>query len=276
MWLLAQQVNEIREHALPAVTAHPWTILFVEIFGSLFSIIYVAFFVWMLIHCYLHEPDRWFWVWIMIIAQGVGPIAYFLLRYVPSREFPAPAFLRRWTRARELARLETAAEQIGNAHQFVQWGDGLRELGLLGKAGAAYARALKKDPDNLQALWGAAQFATQQKQFADVIVYTKRVLDKDPQYKFGDVSLAHARALNELGQREAARTHLEQHVRRWRHPEALYLLATLCASQGDVKEARHHLTGLIQDINGCPSAIARKFGRWKSLSRQMLRRLPGN
>ena len=210
----------------------------------------------------------------MIIAQGIGPVAYFVLRYLPAVEFPTPAFFRKWTRGRELARLETAAEQIGNPYQFVQWGDALREVGLLDQAEKAYARALNKDSQNLQALWGAAQVATNQKRFADVRSLTRRVLDKDAQYKFGDVSLAHGRALNELGEVDAARTHLEQHVRRWRHPESLFLLANLCAMQGDTTTARQHLVGLIHDIDGSPIAIARKFGRWKSLARQLLRKLP--
>ena len=103
---------------------------------------------------------------------------------------------------------------------------------------------------------------------------TLRVLDQDAQYKFGDVSLAHGRALVELDELDAARTHLQQHVRRWRHPEAMYLLARLCANQGDTTAAREHLSGLIQDINGSPAAIGRKFGRWKSRARQLLRKLP--
>ena len=56
--------------------------------------------------------------------------------------------------------------------------------------------------------------------------------------------------------------------------EAMYLLAKLCADQGDASAARQHLTGMIQDINGSPAAIGRKFGRWKSRGRQLLRKLP--
>lgn len=171
-------------------------------------------------------------------------------------------------------RLETAAEQIGNPHQFVQWGDALREVGKLDQAARAYERALAKEPVNLPALWGAAQVAVSQKRFADVGTLTRRILDKDPQYKFGDVSLAYGRALNELGESDAARVHFEHHAKRWRHPEALYLLSQLYVTQGQPQLARQQLLGLIQDINGSPVAIARKFGRWKSRARQLLRKLP--
>jgi lipopolysaccharide biosynthesis regulator YciM len=145
---------------------------------------------------------------------------------------------------------------------------------MLDRAHNAYERALKKDQQNLQALWGSAQVAASQKRYADVREFTRLVLDKDAQYKFGDVSLAHVKALNELGDFETALTHLEQHVRRWRHPEAVYLLAKLHLNHGDPTIARQQLVGLIQDIDGSPTAIARRHGRWKSRARQMLRRLP--
>ncbi len=275
MWLLAQVATQMADHPVPPLDHGTlWTIAILEILGSLLTLPYFGFLIWMLVHCYRTEPDRQFWIWILIIAQPIGAIAYFILRYLPSKEFPAPAFLRRWTRGRELVRLETAAEQIGNPHQFVQWGDALREVGQLDRASEAYDRALKKDPQNLQALWGSAQVAVSQKRFGDARSLSRRVLDKDAQYKFGDVSLVHGRSLNELGDLDAARTHFELHVRRWRHPEAMYLLARLCANQGDTIAAREHAKGLIQDVNGSPAAIARKFGRWKSRARQLLRKLP--
>ena len=72
---------------------------------------------------------------------------------------------------------------------------------------------------------------------------------------------------------EAARSHLEQHVKRWRHPEALFLLAELCVDQGEAKMAREYLLALVQDINGSPTAIARKHGRWKSRANQLLKKI---
>lgn len=269
MWFLADA-----DRAYQMAPELVWLTIFIELFMTSMTLFYTVFLIWMLVHCYRNEPDRQFWIWILLIAQPIGAIAYLVLRYIPSREFPTPAFMRRWTRGRELTRLETAAAQIGNAHQYVQWGDALREVGLHDQASEAYAKALEKDPQNLQALWGSALVAVQQKRHQDVREFTRLVLMKDAQYKFGDVSLAHGRALDELEEKEAAREHMEQHVRRWRHPEALYLLAKLSACQGDQAAARKHLQALIQDINGCPTAIARKYGRWKSLARQMLRKLP--
>lgn len=272
MWTLAQFADDFANVSGPHSGAMGW---YYALLGMRFTtVLYFAFWLWMVWHCLRTEPDRFLWLWVLLIVPGVGPVLYFVLRYLPSTEFRPPSFLRRWTRGRELARLETAAIQIGNPHQFIQWGDALREVGRYEEAASAFDRALQKDALNLQALWGAAQVATIRKQRERTRDLTRQILDKDPQYKFGDVSLAHGKALIELGDRNAAATHFEQHIRRWRHPEAVYLLASLCAEQGHRQAARDHLQSVLHDINGSPAAIARKHGRWKSRAKQLLRKLP--
>ncbi len=273
MWTLAQFADGFADVSGPHISgATGWSY---ALLGMRFTtLLYTAFWLWMVWHCLRTEPDRFFWLWLLFVVQGVGPVLYFVLRYLPSTEFRPPSFLRRWTRGRELARLETAAIQIGNPHQFIQWGDALREVGRYEEAACAFDRALTKDALNLQALWGAAQVATIRRQWERTRDLTRRILDKDPQYKFGDVSLAHGKALIELGERDAAAAHFEQHVHRWRHPEAVYLLASLCAEQGHRQAARAHLQSVLHDINGSPASIARKHGRWKSRAKQLLRKLP--
>ncbi len=251
-----------------------WPLLLFWGAAGFLSLAYSVFWIWMLIECLRSEPDKYFWIWLLIIAPFPGAIVYAVVRYFPAMNQQSPTILRKWTRGRELARLETAAEQIGNPHQFIQWGDALRDVGRWKEAGAAYHRALKKEPENLPALWGAALVAEQQKRFDDVVELTRRILDKDPLYKFGDVSLALGKALDEQGQPEAARDHFERHIKRWRHPEGLYRMACVCRDLGDSDTARQNLRMLLQDLNASPTAIARRHGRWKSRARQMLRTLP--
>lgn len=233
---------------------------------------YFVFWLWMLVHCILYEPDKFFWIWLLVIAWFPGAIIYAAIRYFPAKDFVGPRWLRRSFRSRELRRLEIATQQIGNAHQFVLYADALRELGLTNQARVAYAAALQKDSRLLPALWGAAQLAVVEKKPAEVRDFTQRVLDIDPQYKFGDVSLAYGRALEDLGETDAAREHFARHVRRWRHPEAVYRLATLYEAAGDRQAAREQAEALLRDLATCPPAIARKHGRWQSRARQLLKR----
>ncbi|MFO0918410.1 MAG: tetratricopeptide repeat protein [Planctomycetaceae bacterium] len=201
-------------------------------------------------------------------------LVYGFVRYFPATNFQAPRFLRQWTRGRELDRLETAADQIGNPHQFVMWGDALREVGCWDQAESAYSRALAKDPQNLQALWGRAQVAEHSGEFAEMERCTRSILDKDPQYKFGDVSLAYGKALAAGGQPEAAQEHLEQHIKRWRHPEALYQLAVLCRDAGEPDAARQHLRAAPAGPERQPHRDRPPAWPLRSRAWQMLRKLP--
>lgn len=245
-------------------------------FGTAFSVLYFAFIIWMLVECLRKDPDRYLWMWLILLFQPFGAIIYFLVRWLPSNDLRAPRFLRKWFKSKEMHRLESAAAQIGNAYHHIQLGDALREAGQIDRAGTAYLRALEKEPKNLQALWGAALVDMEHHEFERARGRLEQVLEIDPQYKFGDVSLAYGRALGELARLDEARAHLEKHVRRWRQPEALYLLATLCVQQGAPRDARAHLEAMLLDIDGSPRAIARKQGMWRSKGRRLLRKLPRN
>ena len=245
----------------------------VSLGSTLFGLLLTVVWIWMIVDCVRREPDRFFWLWIILFFPWFGSLVYFFARWLPSNQIRTPASLRWWTRRRELTQLETAARQIGNAHQFVLWGDGMREAGMPARAQAAYRTALDSEPTNLQALWGTAQVNMQQSEFDAALEKLQQLIEIDPQYKFGDVSLAYGRALVETGRLEDAELHLKQHVRRWRHPEAMYLLAELMADRGGVVEARGQLEALILDIDGSPKGIARKHRRWKSRAHRRLQRL---
>lgn len=259
---------------LPPEFYHPsaWSLLTDLIFGG--SWLYFAFFVWMLISCIRNDPERHLWLWIILVLQPFGPFIYFIARWIPTMRIEPPKALRKFLRGGEIRRLQIAAKQIGNAHQFVELGEALRDSGQTVAAGEAFHKALAKDGKNLQALWGAATIEYEQGKYAEASEKLERVLSTDPAYKFGDVSLCYCKTLQALGETDKARTQLEAHTRRWRHPEGLYRLATIYSQQGDNAAARTQLEALIQDLDGAPRAIVRKQLFWKSRARKLLRKLP--
>lgn len=238
------------------------------------TILYVPFLLWMAISCVRNDPEWTIWLWIILLFQPFGAFIYFLARWLPGAKIPAPDVAQRFLRKGEVQKLEIAARQIGNAHQFIELGDALRETGQLDRARAAYADALARDADNLQGLWGAGWVSFQQEDYQSAHEMLAKLIAIDPGYKFGDVSLLHAKALVALGRREEARTHLEGHIKRWRHPEALYVLAQLYFADNDFDVARDQLQALIMDIDSSPTAIARKQTGWKSKAQKLLRRIP--
>lgn len=235
---------------------------------------YTAFMVWMLISCIRNDPERYLWMWIILLIPPFGPLIYFFARWLPASQVRPPKALRRFFRGKELQRLEIAAKQIGNAHQYVEWGEALRDCGKTAAAGDAFQKALAKDGQNLQALWGAASVEYEQGNYAGAREKLQRVLETDPAYKFGDVSLLQCKSLVALGETDTAREQLEAHTKRWRHPEGLYLLASIYAEQGNAAGARAQLESLIQDLDGAPRAIVRRQMFWKGRARKLLRKLP--
>ena len=184
------------------------------------------------------------------------------------------AFTQRWTKGRELRRFETAALQIGNAHQHVQYGDALKNIGKKEEALKAYRKALEKEPDNLAALWGAASMEFRLDQFESAKEKLEKVLNIESGYKFGDVSLLYGKTLGALQLKEEALAHFEKHTRKWRQPEAMFLLANLYLNFQQTDQARETLQNLIIDLDSSPRAIARKHLFWKSRAKRLLRKLP--
>ncbi|QDT99356.1 tetratricopeptide repeat protein [Gimesia aquarii] len=239
-----------------------------------FWFLYFIFMIWMLVDCVRKDPDRFLWFWVILVFQPFGAFIYFFIRWLPTNQFQLPEFARPLFHQRRINELETAALQIGNAYQFVRWGDALKEAGIQQKSLDAYLQALNKEPDNLQALWGVAQIEMQLKKYESAKTRCHLILEADPEYKFGDVSLLYCKTICQLDTPDKAREHLIKHTKRWRQPEAMFMLATLEAEAGDHQAARKTLQGMLLDINGSPRGIARKFVRWKSKARRLLKHLP--
>ena len=245
-----------------------WVFWIIQLLGALFTL-------WMIIYCLRHDSERSTWLWILLVFPGMGAVIYFFARWLPSSSMEPPAFLRRWTEGPKIRRLEVAAQQIGNSHQFVEWGDALREVKRWPEARVAYLQALAKEPGNLPALWGAANTESQLEELPAARPHLEAILRIDPGYKFGDVSLLYGKTLHALPEREAELAHWRTHLKRWRQPEALSLLAELLIERGEFPEARQCLNTLIADIEITPRALARKVFFWKGRAKKLLRRIPG-
>jgi hypothetical protein len=72
---------------------------------------------------------------------------------------------------------------------------------------------------------------------------------------------------------ESARAHLEQHLKKWRHPEAYVLLAELLVADGDAQRARELLQQLLDDMKWTTTYNYRLNRRWIGKAKRMLRAL---
>jgi hypothetical protein len=215
------------------------------------------------------------WLWILFIGNVPAAFIYFLIRWLPQARFSDnSSLLYRWKKGREIPRLEVAARNIGNAHQFVELGEVYRETGKIDRAAECFQKALQKDSTSMPALWGAAQVQMQRQDFAAAKSHLEQILARDESYKFGDVSLAYCRTLVLLDEADAASGRLEQHLKRWTHPEAYVLMATVLIERGQHAAARNHLEATLSDLRGGPAFFARQNRGWARKAKRLLAKLP--
>lgn len=235
------------------------------------------FWFWMLYDCVRYDPDWRTWIWILIFLNAPGALLYLLVRRIRRQtqsQGRSPSPLDRWSRRHEIWEAEAATLNVGNAYQFVTYGELLLETGQARKASAAFERALLMEPEDTRALWGAAQAALRQRADEPAAGYLRDLLDADQAYRSGDASLAYGRVLSRLGQLNQARSHYATHLERWTHPEAQVLYGDLLIRHGDAREAREHLTRVIAGLRAIPEFARRKsrVAYWMRKANSLLRK----
>jgi hypothetical protein len=218
-------------------------------FGS-FWILTTGFWILMIFDCVQNERDRQLWIYILIFTNAPGALVYFIARWLPRANIPIPKYFSRGKRKRELWIAQSEAKNIGKAHQFVKVGNILCDMGMFDKAEDAYKQALEQEGKNIQALWGAASINLRNKNFASAKEHLATLLKLDPDHKYGDASLAYGKSLFVLKDFDAAKLHLEKHIKNWAHPEACMMLSEILSRQGNYKEARICMETMLTKLKG--------------------------
>lgn len=240
---------------------------------GILGILATGFWLLMIYDCVKNDPQKNQWLWILIFLPYWGALIYFLVRRLPQISIPMPRQFTRWTRRRELWTAEANARNIGKAHQYVLLGNLLSETGLVERAETAYKTALEKEPDNLQALWGVSSISLKNQDFEAAYPYLQTLMKRQPDFKYGDVSLAYCRTLCKLGHTDQAIVQLERDIREWSHPESAILLATIYAQQGKQEAMRPILETMIARVNGSSYFHYRRSRPWVAKAEKMLRSL---
>jgi hypothetical protein len=220
--------------------------------------IITGFWVWMLVDCYKKNSARSTWFWIVLFLYFPGALIYFFQRNIKSKPGKILNPLRRLQIQQELYTVKVGIKYIGKAYQYLILGNLLLELGELDRAKIAYGRALNKEPKNLYALWGAASVAFQQDRFAVASRYLELLLKLDPKHLQGDGSLLYAKVLFNLKKWSIARSHLEEDIYYWSHPESIIMLAKIEIQDGNIKAARKLIQNMLSKLEKSPTYYYRR------------------
>lgn len=244
--------------------------------GTVF-LLAVGFWVWMLCDCVKHE--RYPWVFLLVMLNIIGAVLYFSVQWLPERFKSGGAEPKTyWVRGRQpspdqIRQAETDVRNIGKASQFLTLGNLLFENRQNEKAYEAYQQVLEKEPKNVRALWGAARCTYELKNYLAAKGYLAKLLALEPEFAYGNASLAYAEVLHHTADNAAATAQLQAHVKNWSDPEAYWLLADLQAKQGDNVAARATLETMVLKIKGFAPFRYRKTKHFISRSERRLKDL---
>lgn len=209
----------------------------------------------MLVDCWRNEPARAAWLWVLIPFWWVGAVIYAIARWWPrfqrqrGRSFSAE-------KQQQIQRAQEAAKNIGNAHQFYQLGDLYRETSQWKAAEEAYERALTKDSEHKQSLWGSALVAFHQQDLDRARERFQRLLSIEPNYKFGEAALIYGRVLLDAERWNEAVEHLRPVVQRSNSLEGRLMLARALKESGQPSAAREQVylaIGSLRDASSLES-----------------------
>lgn len=215
------------------------------------AIVLTSFWILMIWDCVRNERDR-HWLWILIFFNVIGAVIYFLARVLTRQAIKTPGPVKQWVSRDKLWNAEAATRNIGNSHQFLVYGDLLRNVGKYDQALIAYTQALLKDEKNLYAHWGVASITCQQKDYVRARPHLETILKGDRDFKYGSASLLYGQTLYALEDWPSAKQHLQEDYHYWSHPEAALLLGQLQIRDQELQEARATLESMIAKVNSSP------------------------
>ena len=126
----------------------------------------------------------------------------------------------------------------------------------------------------MTALWGAAAIELKNKNLQQACILLQILVRANPDYRYGEASLAYCQALFDLGDFNAAEHQLDSHLSRWSYPEALLMMANIKVRKKNTPDARQILETMISNVQNSPSIHYRKHQRHVNAVQRMLKALP--
>ena len=168
--------------------------------------------------------------------------------------------------------LESATLNPADASAHYNLGLIHQSRGELEQARERFERALKIDPEELDASYQLGRIARQQKRYADAIQNFEHVVMRNQAHSQYEVWREVAATYIAAGQFEDARTALDQFLEhRPSDPEGLYLMGRAHAGLGHKREATSLMQACIEAVKTAPAYKYRASKRWLNEAQQFIK-----
>jgi len=223
-----------------------------------------------------------FWVFILLIAPGIGSIAYFIIELLPELKgsVRGQRALRQVRKTinpgADLRQRELEHKMSGSVDAARRLAGELVDSGQYQQAIAHYEQALtglyKNDPDLLLGL-ATAQFENDQ--FEDTIRTLDRLMEHNPDFRSADGHLFYARATEACGNEEKAQEEYAAVVVYFAGAEARVRFGRFLEKRGNEKEALHQYEEIVSAAELAPHHYRKVQREWISEAKSGIKRLNG-
>ncbi len=228
----------------------------------------------------LRTRRNMYWIFILIIAPGIGGLAYLIVELIPD-------FMNNW-RARRALRgmrkvLDPGADlrQRQRQHRLSGSVDAARHLASELVAGGRYAEAIahyeqaltglyEHDPDLMLGL-ATAQFGNEQ--FEEARDTLELLIEKNPDYKSPDGHLLYARAVEACGDDEKALEEYRAVAAYYAGAEARLRYGSILERLGDADAARAEYEEIISTAELAPRHYRRAQREWINEAKAGIKRV---
>lgn len=224
-----------------------------------------------------------YWVFIILIAPGIGSIAYAIIELLP--ELSGNVRARRAMRGvrktldpgGDLRRREKELRLSGSVDAARHLADELMDSGRYEEAIPHYENALtglyENDPDLLLGL-ATAQFGNEQ--FDDARQTLERLIEKNPDFRSSDGHLLYARSMEACGDTERAHEEYAAVTAYYAGAEARARYGHFLESQGDKEAALAEYEEIIVAADLAPRHYRKAQRFWINEAKAGIRRLSGD
>jgi len=234
----------------------------------------------LVIHC-LKTGRNSLWIWVLLLAPGVGAIAYLAVEIVPellgtrSAVRAARGVRRALAPGQDLRRLEDEARRSGDVASNQRYADELVREGRSAEALAVYDQSLRglyeHDPKLLLGK-ARAQFS------AGDGVGARATLEllhaSNPDFRSPDAQLLYARALEAAGAQDQALAQYRALSESYPGAEAALRYAQLLVRTGQRPQARQVLQNLLEHARLAPRHYQKAQQEWLGTARRELADMP--
>ncbi len=225
----------------------------------------------MIVHFFRNRPEG-YWFYVIIFLGPIGAVVYFFVEVLPGFNWKLPVF-ERWERGRRKEWLEKLVSESPSQEALCElaWirgkdGDHVRAIELFGEA-------LRRDPEDLESLFGRSLSAMETKDFASAVQDLTALAKADPNYRLQEGNLTLAEAYEELGEPDKAAQVYRSILKRSQVSQAYFGLGQLLANQGEIGQAREMMQEIIMKQAGLPRYLRRPERPWVWRARRFLKML---